>query len=89
MAVVVFLLWRETGNGSCTQAAVWWGSPTYDNELLGLRGPTVYKPRHHKLRWGIYYDIVSKCVYRFVLRKIRNGKVVFILEAKGILRLDQ
>lgn len=69
--------------------AVWWGSPTYDDELLGLWGPKVYKPLYHKLGRGVYYDIASKCVYRSVLRKFWDGKVVFILEAKGTLRLDQ
>jgi hypothetical protein len=35
---------------------------------------------HNTIRYvgGVYYGIVSKCVYRSVLRKFRDGKVVFI-----------
>lgn len=69
--------------------AGWWGFPTYDDELLGLWGAKVHKPLHHKLGRGVYYNIASKCVYRSVSRKYGDGKLVFILEAKGTLRLDQ
>ena len=53
---------REAQNSSCTHVAVWWRSPTYDDELLDLWGPKVYKPLYHKLGRGVYYDIASKCV---------------------------
>lgn len=69
--------------------AVWWGPAHYDDELLDLRGPKVYSPLHHKLRWCVYYDTVRKYMYRFVLRRLRDRKMVYILGVKGKSGLDQ
>lgn len=73
--------------GARTVAILLWlfGGVTafYDDELLGPRGHKVYNPLHHKLWWGVYYDTVSKRIYRVVFRRLSDGENTVNLGNEG------